>query len=108
MNGTFAPPDSPDSRLHRRQLATAANAALRGETHNAGRFTAEPGDSYILRSAHIGVGREIMLIPRNEAAASARWYIANQENGRAFISFSPALTEPAEFGFVVAGVGNTK
>ena len=105
LGGGFCPVDIMDEKQHRRMIAEAANAALRGETHNTGIFTAPPGANYVLRSPRIGVGRVVLLTPRNAAAAEARWFVGEEQKGSAVINFTPPLTEAADFAFAVVGVG---
>ena len=104
LGGGFCPVDIMDEKQHRRLIAEAANAALRGETHNTGRFTAPPGVSFVLKSPRLGVGRLLLLMPRNASAAAARWFIDEVEKGSATINFTPPLTEAADFAFAVVGV----
>jgi len=105
LGGGFCPTDIMDEKQHRRLIAEAANAALRGETHNTGRFTAPPGSNYVLRSPRLGVGRVLLLSPRNAPAAAAKWYVSEEEKGSVTINFTPPLTEAADFAFAVVGVG---
>jgi len=105
LGGAFAPTDLPDDKQHRRLIAEAANAALRGETHNTGYFIAPPGEGFVLEHPRLGVGRVLLLSPRNEAAAMAHWYVTDKMAGTAVINFTPPLTEEAAFAFAVVGVG---
>jgi hypothetical protein len=105
LGGGFCPTEMRDEKQHRRMIAEAANAALRGESHNTGRFTAPPGGSFVLENPRLGVGRVLLLTPRNDAAAMARWYAGEEKSGAVTIIFNPPLLEAAEFSFAVAGVG---
>jgi hypothetical protein len=105
LGGGFCLTEMQDEKQHRRQIAEAANAALRGESHNTGRFTAPPGEKFSLENPRLGVGRVLLLTPRNGAAASARWYVDEEKSGAMTIVFNPPLTETAEFSFAVVGVG---
>ena len=106
LGGAFCPTEMSDEKQHRRLIAEAANAALRGETHNTGYFIAPPGERYILQHPRLGVGRVLVLSPRNDAAALAHWFVTDEMNGTAIIIFTPPLTETAAFSFAVVGVGN--
>lgn len=108
MNGSFAPMVLANEAAHRQLIAEAANAALRGESHNTGRFTAPAGAAFVLEHPRIGVGKEIVLTARNAAAATVGWYLSDEGTGKVTINFIPPLAEPGVFGFAVIGVGNTK
>ena len=106
LGGAFAPLDMPGESQHRRLIAEAANAALRGETHNTGNFTAPAGaDNFILEGPRLGIGKVLQLTPRNAAAAVSGWFVSEVQNGTAIIVFNAPLAADAAFDFVVAGVG---
>ena len=106
---SFAPMTNPNGDLHRRQLAVAANAALRAETANTGAFTVPSGsEEYTLRDARLGVGKVLLLCPTNAEAAKARWYVPAMLNGTATIAFYEHPSGDAAFSFAVVGAGNTK
>ena len=106
LGGAFAPLDMPGERQHRRLIAEAANAALRGESHNAGRFTAPAGESdFVLEAPRLGIGKVLLLTPRNAQAAVSGWYVSEVRNGSATIVFNAPLAADAAFDFVVVGVG---
>ena len=70
---TFAPTDNPNEKAHRRMLASAANAALRGETHNTGSFRVAAGaGEYVLEDPRLNVDRVIALTAQDRAAADLR------------------------------------
>jgi hypothetical protein len=106
MGGNFCPTEVMDEKQHRRLIAEAANAALRGETHNTGQFTAPPGAaSYTLQHSRLGVGKVLLLVPTNAAAAISLWHVSKILKGTAVINFSNPPTSDAAFDFVIIGAG---
>jgi hypothetical protein len=107
LSTVFAPQALPDEAAHRSLIARAANAALRGETHNAGRFTLPAGQSSLsVRDARFGAGRLALLVPLNQAASALPWWQEAMSRGQAVFSFGAAPATDAEFGYAVLGVGN--
>lgn len=103
---SFAPLDSPNESAHRRQLARAANAALRGESHNTGTFTLPAGATdYVIRDPRINVERVIMLSPLDAEAANLRPWLdkASVVRGEATVRFTAAPAVDCAFDYVLIG-----
>lgn len=103
---SFAPLDSPNENAHRRQLARAANAALRGETHNTGTFTLPAGATeYVIRDPRLGVERAVLFSPLDAAAANLRPWLdkASMAGGEATVRFTTAPANDCSFEYVIIG-----
>ena len=88
------------------QLAAAANAALRAETHNMGIAEIPPGASSVtLLDPRFGTGRYIILIPVDAAAGLVQWHMQAMRSGEADIVFANAPQTPVAFAYAVMGVG---
>lgn len=97
---------APLSSATPQQLAAAANAALRAETHNTGRFeVAAAASGLTLKDPRFGAGRLVVLIPLNTAAANAPWYMSSMRKGEADIVFTVVPSSAAEFAYIIAGFG---
>lgn len=104
-NARFAPPISGDDVRHRRELADAANRALRGETYNIGLVTFAAGtESTTLADQLIGIGKIVQLVPINSQAATIRYAVVDVQNGMATIAHASPVVD-AEFVYVVTGAG---
>lgn len=103
---SFAPLDSPNEGAHRRQLARAANAALRGETHNTGTFTLPAGaTAYVIRDPRLSVERVVLLSPVDAVAANLRPWLdkASVVKGEATVRFAAAPASDCAFDYVIIG-----
>ncbi len=88
------------------QLAAAANAALRAETHNIGVFElAGTGKTVTIEDPRCGAGRHIILIPLNAQAANARWHQESMARGAATLVFTEEPPPGARFAYAIVGVG---
>lgn len=106
---SFAPITNPNGDLHRRQIAEAANSALRGESNNTGTLTVPAGNTiYTLYDSRLGVGKVLFLSPRNGMAAMSKWYVPEAMNGSADIYFYEPQPDDAEFSYAIIGQGNTR
>lgn len=91
------------------QLAAAANAALRAETHNTGRFDLPAGAAAItLHDPRFGAGRLVSLVPLNAVAAVTPWYMKAIRKGEADIVFTSAASGSAEFSYFITGFGTPR
>jgi hypothetical protein len=103
---SFAPPDFPDERTHRHLVAEAANAALRGETHNTGVFTLPAGATeFTLHDPRIGVEKVLLLSPLDAGAATLAWWIEESATakGVATIKFATAAAANCRFNYAIVG-----
>ena len=102
----FAPTDSSNEKMHRRVLAMAANAALRGETHNTGSFRVPAGAAqYVLEDPRLNVDRVVALTALDSVAADLRPWIAPADlgKGRAVIRFSRPADADCGFDYIITG-----
>ncbi len=85
-------------------LASAVNAALRGDTANVGTATCAAGETELtIRDERCRAGRLALLIPLDAAAASAVWWLsAMTQGGMTFRFASP----PGECAFAWALLGD--
>ena len=105
----FVPLTSLNETLHRVQLASGVNSALRGETHNTGTVSVPGGSqTHTVRDSRLGVGRVLHLSPANAEASAAQWYVPEVLNGEAEICFSVAPQGEALFKYTIGGVGTTR
>ena len=103
---SFAPLDSPNENAHRRQLARAANAALRGETQNTGTFTLPAGATeYVILDPRLGVERTVLFAPLDPTAANLRPWLdkASMVRGEATVRFTAAPVSDCAFDYVIIG-----
>lgn len=103
---SFAPLDSPNENAHRRQLARAANAALRGETHNTGTFTLPAGATdYVIRDPRLNAERAVLLSPLDAEAANLRPWLDKTSvvRGEATVRFTAAPASDCTFDYVIVG-----
>ena len=103
---SFAPLDSPNENAHRRQLARASNAALRGETHNTGTFTLPAGSTeYVILDPRLGVERAVLFSPLDPVAANLRPWLdkTSMAGGEATVRFTTAPVSDCSFEYVIIG-----
>ena len=103
----FAPLDGLDPGTHRRQIAGAANAALRGESHNTGVFGLAAGQtSFALRHPLIGAGKTVFLSPGDATAAGLHWWVdaGTLVKGGVTLRFTAAPASACTFNYAVVGV----
>lgn len=101
----FAPRFAVDEKGHRRLLADAANAAIKGELNTSGRFTVLANTtSTTITDARFGYGRLIVLVPLDARGAILDWWVANMENGTCTIGHA-LLSYDADFAWTVIGEG---
>lgn len=103
---SFAPLAGLNDAASHRRLAVAANAALRGESHNTGRFVAPAGSlSFLLRDERIGTEKVVTLSPLNKAAAILNWWMDENsiKKGCVRVRFTDAAETDALFAYVVTG-----
>ena len=86
-------------------LAVGVNAALRGDTANIGRVTCAAGAvSVTVKDSRCRAGRLALLIPLDEAAASAVWWLSDMKRGSMTFRFASAPGE-CSFGWALIGDG---
>jgi hypothetical protein len=101
----LAPRFATDEKGHRRMLADAANAALRGELNNTGQVTCANGTtSTTITDARMGYGRLLVLVPLDAVAAALNWHLSAMTNGSCTIAHA-APSGDAVFGWCVIGSG---
>ena len=89
------------------RTAAAANAALRGETHNTGAFTLCAGSAeHRLADPRMGAGRVVLLSPLDAGAAPLQWWLdeAPVVKGGVTIRFSPAPEQDCRFNYAIFGI----
>ncbi|MDL2285709.1 hypothetical protein LJB93_03085 [Desulfovibrio sp. OttesenSCG-928-F07] len=103
ISGLFAPEDGHNENIHRRQIARAANSALRGQLGVTGKCKPN-AQVYTLKDSRLGMGRTLFLTPRNIEAATIGWFVGSISTGQAIIEFT-ANPAGAEFDFMIIGIG---
>lgn len=104
---SFAPPDSPEERVHRRQLAGAANAALRGETHNTGTVKVAAGAAFVvLKDPRLSVEKVVTLTALDAVAAGLGPWLdrAAGKKGEAVIRFTATPAQECAFDYTITGI----
>ncbi len=102
----FAPTDLPDERSHRRQIAEAANSALRGETHNTGTILISSGTTeFVLQDPRMGAEKVVVLIPLDSTAANLHAWVDRSSIGKGTVTIR--LAHPAggdcSFDYIITG-----
>jgi hypothetical protein len=101
----FAPRFAQDEKGHRRMLADAANAAIKGELNTSGRVTVATGTTQTtITDARMGYGRLIVLVPLDARGAILDWWVASMTNGVCVIGHA-LLSYDADFAWTVIGEG---
>ncbi len=86
-------------------LAVGVNAALRGDTANIGRVSCAAGaTSVTVRDARCRAGRLALLIPLDESAAAASWWLSSMTQGSMTFRFKSA-PGACLFGWALVGDG---
>ena len=86
-------------------LASAVNAALRGDCANTGVAEAAAGAQVLeVRDSRCRAGRFALLIPLDENAAGVRWHLAAMERGQMRFGLQ-GVEAPCRFGWLIAGEG---
>ena len=101
----FVPQVSASTPAQMIALAVGVNAALRGDTANIGRVTCAAGaTSVTVKDKRCRAGRLAILIPLDEAAAGAAWWLSEMTRDSMTFSF---VTAPGEcsFGWALIGDG---
>lgn len=100
-----APRFGSDEKSHRRLIADAANSALRGELEVTGRVTVVAGTvTTTITDARLGVGRTVLLVPRDQYGPAAGWWLSSIEKGSCVIGHA-SLAHEAVFDWIVLGTG---
>ena len=87
-------------------LAVGVNAALRGDTANTGRAVCAAGEtSLTIRDGRCRAGRLALLVPLDEAAARAVWWLSEMTRESMTFRFASAPGECA-FGWALVGAGS--
>lgn len=87
-------------------LAVGVNAALRGDTANIGRVSCAAGETSVtIQDSRCRAGRLAILIPLDEAAASAKWWLSEMTRDSMTFTF---LTAPGACSFGWALIGDGK
>lgn len=86
-------------------LAVGVNAALRGDTANIGRVNCAAGvTSVTVKDKRCRAGRLAILIPLDEAAAGAVWWLSDMTRDSMTFSFAEA-PGACSFGWALIGDG---
>lgn len=102
---SLAPRFGSDEKNHRRLIADAANAALRGELNTSGRVSVlADTTSTVITDARLGYGRLIFLVPLDARGAILDWWVASMADGTCTIGHAP-LEYDADFAWSVIGEG---
>lgn len=101
---TFVPQVPTAAPAQMLALASAVNAALRGDTANVGLATCAAAESEItIRDERCRAGRLALLIPLDAAAASAVWWLSAMTQGSMTFRFA---SPPGECAFAWALLGD--
>ena len=89
-------------------LAVGVNAALRGDTANTGRATCAAGEtSLTIKDARCRAGRLALLVPLDQAAAQAVWWLSDMTRESMTFRFASAPGE-CSFGWALVGGGEER
>lgn len=105
----FAPADGPGEdggRVHRRQIAAAANSALRGETHNTGVLSVPAGVTDVtLTDPRMGAEKVVLLSATDNVAADLHPWIDRSSivKGSVIVRFTHPGGADCSFDYVIVG-----